>query len=228
VLSLESASWSGGYSYQSGWSYQTDEEGDWILNYYIDIDITWNDMTNSQKEYYTSYMLSEDFEEEIGEGLEDRMTAEGEVSAVTSSSSCWTSTSNAGFASSDSSGSSNLPFSTWNLNSYDFSDWFVLLFILFSGCFLCFGCGFAMHRRKVLKTLEDLSVEQLEDNEDLDDDDDGGIAMVPSNYTAKVEVNQSVPVHGAAASYGDAVMTPNEPEIEIGVSVHQSKMGLLN
>ena len=169
---------------------------------------------------------SEDYDEDMSEGLEERMTVEGEVSAVTSSYSC-TTAGNGGFASSDSSGSSNVPFSTWNLNSYDFSDWFLLLFILFSGCFLCFGCGYAMHRRRVLKALEDLSVEQLQDNED-DEDAGDEIGMVPTNYTTKVSVNTSVPVHNAAPSYGDAVMTPNEPEIEIGVSVNQSKMGLLN
>lgn len=221
MLSLESSSWAGGYSYQSGWSYGSDEEGEWFLNYYIDIDVTWNDMTDSEKNYYTAYILSEEFEEEISEGLEERMTSEGEVSAVTSSSSCTTASGNGAFGSSDSSGSSNVPFSTWNLNSYDFSDWFVLLFVLFSGCFLCFGCGYAMHRRRVLKTLEDLSVEQLKDDEEAGDE----IGMV--NYSPKVAVNTSAPMHNNTASYGDAVMTPNEPEIEVGVSMAQSK-GLLN
>lgn len=227
VLSLASSSWWGGYSYSSAYSYQTDDEGDWILTCNIDIDVTWNDMTDAEKEYYTTYMASEEYVEEIGEGMEERMTNEGEVSAVTSSYSC-TTEGNGGFASSDSSGSSNVPFSTWNLNSYDFSDWFLLLFILFSGCFLCFGCGYAMHRRRVLKALEDLSVEQLKDNEEDEEDAGDEIGMVPTNYTPKMTVNTSVPLHNAAPSYGDAVMTPNEPEIEIGVSVHQSKMGLLN
>ena len=36
----------------------TDDEGDWVANCNIDIDVTWNDMTDAEKEYYTTYMSS--------------------------------------------------------------------------------------------------------------------------------------------------------------------------
>ena len=58
VLSLSTSSWGGGYSYQSGWQYQADDEGEWVLHYYIDIDLEWSDMTCSERDYYSAYMAS--------------------------------------------------------------------------------------------------------------------------------------------------------------------------
>ena len=162
-----------------------------------------------------------EFQEEMAEGIEDKMTTDGEVTSVTSSPSC-TSTESAGFSWTSSSSDADLPFSSWNLNTYSFANWFLLMFLLCSGCFLCFAVGYGMHRRRVMKTLEDLSVQSLGAGAM---DQRREVAMVPTSHSPKVNVN--APVHATNVSVGDAVYTPAEAEIEIGVSVHQSKMGML-
>merc|ERR1712154_711766 len=59
-------------------------------------------------------------------------------------------------------GTVSIPFSKWNLNSYDFSDWFVLLFVLMSLWCFCFCCGWFMHRKKVMKALNEMDINEFD------------------------------------------------------------------
>ena len=167
---------------------------------------------------------TDEFAEEMGEGIEDRMTTEGEVSSVTVTTSCSTSE-NAAFGSASTATDSALPFSSWNLNTYSFSDWFVLLFVLCAGCSFCFGAGFMMHRRRVMKALEDAAISSFGAQQD-------DVAMVPTTYGRNPKVDVNAPIYETHETDdrfggGDAVATPAAAEIEIGVSVHQNKMGML-
>jgi len=221
VLSLASSSWGGGYQTHSGSHYQTDEEGEWVLHYYIDIDLQWDGMTCSEREYYSTFMASDEFVEEMSEGIEDRMTSDGEVSSVTVTESCTSSAGNGGFTLSSSSTNSDVPFSSWDLTTYDFSDWFVLMFVLFTGCFLCFSCGFLSHRRRVLKALEEATYSSFGDRQDE-------VEMMPAEYPPK-KTTLDLPTHrvGISMSGGDAIVTPPDGDIPVGVSLYNSKMGIL-
>ena len=58
VLGLAQSTWQGGYSYQTGWQYVTDEEGETVLHYHIDIDLIWNDMTCEKRDEISTFMAS--------------------------------------------------------------------------------------------------------------------------------------------------------------------------
>ena len=159
-----------GYSsyYSWGGEYRKDEvTGAWRIWIYDDIDIDFTEMECSIRDLLIAYMRDDSevngakFKARMRELILSDMQGRhvinnpGYVDIITVTVTCATTTDAAAFGAIDEDGNIELPFSTWNLNSYDFSDWFVLLFVLFTGCACCFGCGWAMHRRRVFKAMDD-------------------------------------------------------------------------
>ena len=143
---------------------------------------------------------------------EDMGNTAGKVTGIEVTISCGE-TGSAAFGAIDDDGNVELPFSTWNLNTYDFSDWFVLLFILFTGCACCFGCGWAMHRRRVFKAM---------DNASISDFGDQPMVTMDGNQSPMGQTSNIQPVDDNYHNTND-----NEPEIEIGVSVNSNRNGIM-
>ena len=219
-----------GYSSYYSWGgkyQQNDQTGAWEIWIYDDIDIDFTEMECSIRDLLIAYMR--DDSEVNGAKFKAQMRAliledmqgrhginnPGYVDIVTVTVTC-ASTDAAAFGAIDEDGNIELPFSTWNLNSYDFSDWFVLLFVLFTGCACCFGCGWAMHRRRVFKAMDDASISDFG----------------ATHETPMVTMDaQASPQHIQASHDDDYNQTygGNEPEIEypIGVSVNSNNHGIM-
>eukprot|EP00486_Rosalina_sp_Unknown_P006302 CAMPEP_0201569412 /NCGR_PEP_ID=MMETSP0190_2-20130828/11068_1 /ASSEMBLY_ACC=CAM_ASM_000263 /TAXON_ID=37353 /ORGANISM="Rosalina sp." /LENGTH=686 /DNA_ID=CAMNT_0047991689 /DNA_START=126 /DNA_END=2186 /DNA_ORIENTATION=+ len=224
LIDLQSRNgWSSYYSW--GGSYSKGDAGNWILNIYDDIEVDFSEMECSLRDFLKEYMetgneFKDSMKSLIQSDMEDRHGAGcGYVDSVTVVVTCTTSNA-AAFGAIDEDGNVELPFSTWNLNSYDFSDWFVLLFVLFTGCACCFGCGWAMHRRRVFKAMDDASISDFGGN--------GNVAMDTPMVT--MDGNASPHIHVDAhhvADNSNYAMHTNEPEIEIGVSVNSNNHGIM-
>ena len=211
--------------------------GNWILYIYDDIDVSFNEIECTLRDYYTNYMQGlENFGTEYEDGMKLGITTamdarhgenSGFVDSITVTVACDDSSA-AAFGAIDEDGNVELPFSTWNLNTYDFSDWFVLLFVLFTGCACCFGCGWAMHRRRVFKAMDEASISDF--GHHPNQGPSTPIVAMDGNASPHIQITaQHVPDN---SGYADAIMqqeqeTNDEPEIEIGVSVNSNTHGIM-
>lgn len=219
--------WRAGYSW--GGNYRKNAKNNWELYIYDDVGTDFSEMECTWRDVLIAYMR--DGEQGGDEGTEggtyfkDAMKSlilsdmtdaygsnPGYVDAVTVVVTC-TTTDAAAFGAIDEDGNIELPFSTWNLNTYDFSDWFVLLFVLFTGCACCFGCGWAMHRRRVFKAMDDASISDFNAN--------------PEAPMVTMDGNASPQNITTTDDYHNATYATNEPEIEIGVSVNSNNHGIM-
>eukprot|EP01084_Bolivina_argentea_P122608 217246_1 len=123
LLSLSQESgWNAGWSWGG---YYAKVDGEWVLFIEDDVAVSWTDMDCDKKEIVQAYLESDEYAAAMALGVEEIMgSSTGTVTSTVVEVSCSTSSASA-FGAVDDSGDIILPFSTWNLNTYDFSDWFV-------------------------------------------------------------------------------------------------------
>jgi hypothetical protein len=210
-------------SYSYDWSI-----GAWVdttIDYTMNID--WNyadcdrkvtlmaalDDTTALEDYITTYVAT-------------YSTDNGEIIAVTvNANTCSASGTSSAFGTVTDDGTVSLPFSTWNLNTYDASDWFLLIFIMLTVCLLMFVCGWCIHKRKIKKAIEESNISEFAMGDTTDLNQTGTGSKKKMSADKRVELNASNDDYHNfetdAANHTQQLSDGHEDEIEIGVSVAQ-------